>query len=225
SPGATVTAVPPSQLQLADDLRTTDPAASPLPERAGLFKATALPLPVAEGVAEVGGLGCGPCAACGCGVDARASEWLSEANGFSLNRDVSALQAATLAAVSASTAARGNARERNISPTPHIAHTRTRHAYRVNTLRVNTPLRACAPMAPPHKQNRHNSRAFPGQSGTKRTPIRTSCLIPCSPFVSLTSCCGPACGPSGNTITPPSASSPTSASGMVSAAAVTMMRS
>jgi len=46
---------------------------------------------------------------------------LREANGLSLKRDVSALQAATLIVTSASTAARGENRERNISKTPDIA--------------------------------------------------------------------------------------------------------
>ena len=62
----------------------------------------------------------GLCAVCACGIEAVASGWPSEANGLSLKRDVSELQAATPAATSASTAARGNSRERNISATPHI---------------------------------------------------------------------------------------------------------
>jgi hypothetical protein len=95
-----------------------------VPERAGLFKATALPLPVPAEVAAVGGAerGDGPCAVCPCGIEAVASGWVSEAKGLSLKRDVSELQPATLAATSASTAARGKSRERNISATPHIAH-------------------------------------------------------------------------------------------------------
>jgi hypothetical protein len=62
--------------------------------------------------------GCGTCAVCACGIEAVASGWLK---GFSLNRDVSALQAATLAVISASTAARGENRETNISATRDIA--------------------------------------------------------------------------------------------------------
>src|SRR5215467_17930 len=220
SPAATVTAVPPSQLQLPDDpgLCTTDPVTSEVPERPGPgteFTAT-----------DVAECGCGICAVCACGIDAVSSELLWEAKGLSLKRVVSALQAATPTLTSASTAARGENRERNISEPPDITPTRTQNKRRVNTLRVNTTLRDYgASTLPPREHNRYNSRAFPGKSGTNRTPIRSSCLIPCSPFVSLTSCCGPACGPSGNTITPPSASSPRSASGIVSAAAVTMMRS
>src|SRR5262245_49554913 len=62
--------------------------------------------------------GDGPCAVCACGIEAVALGWPSEANGLSLKRDVSELQAVTPAAISASTAARGNGRERNISATP-----------------------------------------------------------------------------------------------------------
>src|SRR6266487_821064 len=102
SPAATVTAVPPSQLQLPDDvgLRSTDPVATDVlvPER-----------------------GCGACAVCACGIPAVGAGLLREANGLSLNRDVSPLQAATLIVTSASTAARGESRERNISKTPDIA--------------------------------------------------------------------------------------------------------
>ncbi len=58
SPGATVMAVPPSQLQLPEeaDLRTTDPAP---------FETMALPLPGADGG--------GACAVCVCGIEAVAS--------------------------------------------------------------------------------------------------------------------------------------------------------
>ena len=41
----------------------------------------------------------------------------------------------------------------------------------------------------------YNSRAWPGKSGTKRTPIRSSCDTPSLPLVSLTSRCGPSCWP------------------------------
>src|SRR6516164_3267336 len=115
SPAATVTAVPPSQLQLPDDpgLCTTDPVTSEVPERPGPgteFTAT-----------DVAECGCGICAVCACGIDAVSSELLWEANGLSLNRVVSALQAATPKLTSASTAARGENRERNIPETPDIA--------------------------------------------------------------------------------------------------------
>src|SRR6516165_10495500 len=106
SPAATVTAVPPSQLQLPDDpgLCTTDPVTSEVPERPGPgteFTAT--------DVAECAG-----------GIDAVSSELLWKANGLSLKRVVSALQAATPTLTSASTAARGENRERNISEPPDI---------------------------------------------------------------------------------------------------------
>src|SRR5262245_40773980 len=102
SPGATVTAVPPSQLQLPEEppLRTTDPAP---------FATMVLPLAAAGG--------CGACAVCACGIGAVASGRVRDANGLSLNRDVSPLQPAMAALVSASTAARGKRRERNISTT------------------------------------------------------------------------------------------------------------
>jgi hypothetical protein len=116
SPAATVIAVPPSQLQLADDvvLRSTDPVTSEAPERPGPGAAEFTATEVAE-------RGCGACAVCACGIDAVSSGLLWEANGLSLNRVVSALQAATLTLTSASTAARGENRERNISEPPDIA--------------------------------------------------------------------------------------------------------
>src|SRR6478609_592162 len=121
----------------------------------------------------------------------------------------------------AASTARATSRERRTSPP-----TRTHNKRRANTLRVNKALSVDdASTLSIQEQNHYNSRAFPGKSGTKRTPIRASCLIPCSPFVSLTSCCGPPCGPSGKIITPPFANWATSSSGMASAAAVTMMRS
>jgi hypothetical protein len=46
---------------------------------------------------------------------------LMEANGLSLKRDMSALQAATPAPISTSTAARDQSREHNTSATPDIA--------------------------------------------------------------------------------------------------------
>src|SRR2546428_13803225 len=111
SPAATVTAVPPSQLQLPDDvgLRSTDPVAS---DAAPEFTATDVLVPER---------GCGACAVCACGIPAVGAGLLREANGLSLNRDVSPLQAATLIVTSASTAARGESRERNISKTPDLA--------------------------------------------------------------------------------------------------------
>src|SRR6516165_411709 len=116
SPAATVIAVPPSQLQLADDvvLRSTDPVTSEAPERPGPGAAEFTATEVAE-------RGCGACAVCACGIDAVSSGLLWEANGLSLNRVVSALQAATLTLTSTSTAARGENRERNISEPPDIA--------------------------------------------------------------------------------------------------------
>src|SRR5258707_11196196 len=105
SPGATVIAVPPSQLQLPEeaDLRTTDPAP---------FETMALPLPGAGGG--------GACAVCVCGIEAVASGWVRDAKGLSLNRDVSPLQPAMPALISASTAARGKRPERNISTTRNM---------------------------------------------------------------------------------------------------------
>src|SRR5215470_11301593 len=102
SPGATVIAVPPSQLQFPEEpaLRTADPVP---------FEAMVLPLPAAGG--------CAACAVCACGIEAVASGRVRESKGLSLNRDVSALQPATAALISASTAARGKRRERNISTT------------------------------------------------------------------------------------------------------------
>src|ERR1700758_3560443 len=110
SPAATVIAVPPSQLQLGDDVvsRSTDLVTSEAPERPG------------PGAADFRG-GCGACAVCACGIDAVSSGLLWEANGLSLKRVASALQAATPTLTSASTAARGENRERNISEPPDIA--------------------------------------------------------------------------------------------------------
>src|SRR5262249_20198659 len=71
---------------------------------------------VVAGAERVGG----PWAVCACGIEAVASAWPREANGFSLNRDVSELQAARPAATTARAAARGNSGERNIAATPHI---------------------------------------------------------------------------------------------------------
>ena len=78
------------------------------------------PAPVEVAAVDGAERGDGPCAICACGIEAVASGWPSEANGLLLKRDVSELQAATPAATSATTAARGNGRERNISATPHI---------------------------------------------------------------------------------------------------------
>src|SRR6516165_502534 len=80
SPAATVIAVPPSQLQLPDDvglLRRTDPVTS---EAAPEFAAT-----------DVAECDCGACAVCACGIPAVGAGLLREANGLSLNRVVSAL--------------------------------------------------------------------------------------------------------------------------------------
>src|SRR5262249_36249685 len=115
SHAAPVIALPPSQLQLPDDpgLCTTDPVTSEAPERPGPGPAefTATDALVPE-------CGCGACAVCACGIPAVGPGLLREANGLSLNRDVSALQAATPTLTSASTAARGENRERNISEPP-----------------------------------------------------------------------------------------------------------
>src|SRR5262249_4812093 len=61
-----------------------------------------------------------PGAPCVCGIDPVASG-LREANGLSLNRVVSLLQAAAPTAISASATARGHSRERNNSTTRDIA--------------------------------------------------------------------------------------------------------
>ena len=106
-------AVPPSQLQLADDVRSTDPVTSEASERPGPGAAEFTATDVAE-------RGCGACAVCACGIPAVGAGLLREANGLSLNRVVSALQAATLTLTSASTTARGENRERNICETPDI---------------------------------------------------------------------------------------------------------
>jgi hypothetical protein len=101
---------------LADEagLRSTDPVTSEAPERPGPAAAEFTATDIAE-------RGCGACAVCACGIDAVSSELLWEANGLSLKRVVSALQAATLTLTNASTAARGENRERNISEPPDIA--------------------------------------------------------------------------------------------------------
>src|SRR5262245_7030657 len=105
SPAATVIAVPPSQLQLPDDvvLRSTDPVAS---DAAPELAATDVLAPQC---------GCGACADGACGNPAVGAGLLREANGLSLKRDMSAQQAATLVDTSASTAARGESRERNVA--------------------------------------------------------------------------------------------------------------
>ena len=98
----------------------------------------------------------------------------------------------------ASRTASAKSREPGTSPPTRTQYRRTQYRRRVNTFRVNKALSDVpAAISPARGQNRYNSRAVPGKSGTKRTPIRASCLIPCSPFVSLINCCGPACGPSG----------------------------
>src|SRR5512145_3085899 len=129
SPGPTVIALPPSQLQFADagaGLRTTEPLA------------TGAPGPVAASlVAGLIGCACpdwgasgrlstrptGAACACGtpCATEPVVSGWLRAANGFSLKRDVSLLHAATPMLISASAAARGQHRERTISRTRDIA--------------------------------------------------------------------------------------------------------
>ena len=116
SPAATVIPVPPSQLQLPNDvgLRSTDPVTSEAPGRPG-------PAAVEFTATDVAERGCGACAVCACGIDAVSSGLLWEANGLSLKRLVSALQAATPTLTSASTTARGENRERNISEPPDIA--------------------------------------------------------------------------------------------------------
>jgi hypothetical protein len=78
--------------------------------------------------------------------------------------------------ISASAAARGQNRERNSSRTQDIAtHTHTRHKSSLNTLPVNKTLSDYfVSTLPARQRNRYNSRAFPGKSGTNRTPIRSS---------------------------------------------------
>jgi len=56
-----------------------------------------------------------------CAIEPVASGTLADANGLSLNRDASPLQAATPMVVSASAATRGQHRARNISRTQDIA--------------------------------------------------------------------------------------------------------
>src|SRR5207237_7867485 len=132
SPGATVIAVPPSQLQLPEepDLRTTDPVP---------FETMVLPLPATDG--------CGACAVCACGIEAVASGWVRDAKGLSLNRDVSPLQPATPALISASTAACGRRRGRNISRPRHMHPHPYAQACQINTLRVNTTLIGYEPVS------------------------------------------------------------------------------
>src|SRR5512133_1480317 len=127
SPAATVIAVPPSQLQLAfaAGLDVTDPVAS---DAVGRALWDAMVLPPATPLEWDGAAACAVCgpsgplstgltgAAC-----AGASGWLLAANGLSLNRDVSALQAPTPTLSSASAHARGQDRARNISKTQDIA--------------------------------------------------------------------------------------------------------
>src|SRR6188508_3771120 len=129
SPGATVIAVPPSQLQLpfAPGLRTTERVAS---GAAALARAWVGPCNTALlPPAGAPGAGCGasgrlstrltgaPC----CAIEPVASGTLTDTNGLSLNRDASPLQAATPMVVSASAATRGQHRARNISRTQDIA--------------------------------------------------------------------------------------------------------
>src|SRR5216684_6755689 len=91
----------------------------------------AMPEPAAAGAPGCGGsaavcAGSGPLstrptgAACACGIDPVASGLPLEANGLSLNRVVSLLQAAAPTAISASAAVRGHSRERNNSTTRDI---------------------------------------------------------------------------------------------------------
>src|SRR6266851_3752360 len=85
----------------------------------------AMPAPPAAGAPGCGGSGPlstrPPGPACACGIDPVASGPLLEANGLSLKRVVSLLQAAAPTAISASAAARGHSRERNNSTTRDIA--------------------------------------------------------------------------------------------------------
>src|SRR6266480_119683 len=140
SPGPTLIALPPSQVQLPLEpgLRTTEPLPSGAPAGAG--RAAPGPLLAATGLAAaslVGGAlaGCAACggsgrlstrpagAPCPCQtvpVVSGAEGWLA-ANGLSLNRVVSLLQPATPIAISVSTAARGHRRARNLSGTRDIA--------------------------------------------------------------------------------------------------------
>ena len=81
SPAATVIALPPSQLQLPDDvgLCSTDPVTSEAPGRPG-------PAAVEFTATDVAERGCGACAVCACGIDAVSSGLLREANGLSFKR-------------------------------------------------------------------------------------------------------------------------------------------
>jgi hypothetical protein len=115
SPAATVIAVPLFLLRLVDEMgfRNTDPVIS----RAAAGRAVA-------GLMEVGderlrsrefGCGCGTCVACVCEIDLVVS-------GLLLDRDVSALQAATPMVISASATARGEiSTTRDIEPYSYAA--------------------------------------------------------------------------------------------------------
>jgi hypothetical protein len=112
SPAATVIVVPPFRLQLADvGLRTTDPVMS------GVAAGRAV-----VGLAEVGGERLRIREfRCGCTCLASVCEIEPVASGLLLERDVSALQAATAMVISASATARAEDREHNISRTRETA--------------------------------------------------------------------------------------------------------
>src|SRR6476646_9025384 len=187
-----------------------------------------------------GGSGALWMAACFCGgtepVTSPDEAWVREPNRLYWNRCVSELQLTAATEIVARTARRNNLSERPGSSTQRIGcPTRTQQDDgRVNRARVNRCLRMKDSFNPNQTTpkfvqieplGRHNSRAWPGSSGTKRTPIRFSRDSPCPVLVSLTSSCPPPCGPIGSTMMPSSASCAISAGGMLSAAAVTMMRS
>src|SRR6476619_6298247 len=111
-------------------------------------------------------------------------------NGLYAVRWVSALQLTAATEIVARAAKRNTRSERPGSSTQRIGFpTRTQlDKGRVNNARVNNRLRMKESFNPNQTRPRfvqmrpfarHNSRAWPGSSGTKRTPIRFSRDIPC----------------------------------------------
>ena len=123
-----------------------------------------------------------------------------------------------------------------VDATHRLSHSYATGQGRVNSARVNKRLRMkdsfnpnqttpkfgqIGPASPPSQ--------FARLAGQQRHEAHRDQVLaldsPCPVLVSLTSSCAPPCGPSGSTMMPPSASCSISAGGMLSAAAVTMMRS
>jgi len=199
SPGATVTAplaaIPAPVGIWGGFYGTTDRAASGAPARV-LPRAwvgpcnTALLLPAdAPAVSRQTAQVCGASgrlstrlAGAPCAIEPVASGMLAdEERALVENRDASPLQAATLIAVSASASdlAGQHPRAQHLENAGHRhLPARTTKRLSLTTLRVNKALSVDgASTLPIQEQNHYNSRAFfPGKSGTKRTPIRPSCL-------------------------------------------------